>query len=431
MHEPLDILFVSEHPLWPLDQGFRIRGYHMARELAGMGLRVGAASMTPMPPGAADPLRAISIGWPRADDDDVRQLHDGWRGPLSALRRRLVKHQGCDPLKLAGILPLVQHHQPKAVIGLGQHSPMMLRAIQHRSDIRCIWYAADELVSFQLSCLRRERLAAVRHRLHQAALYAALENAFARGLDGAIAVSDADGAMLRRVAGPRRVTTIRNGVDTDYFQPDPHQPPAGRQLVFWGRMDFEPNIDAVTWFAREIWPALRRRHRDAVWHIVGKHPHPRVQALADVPGIRVTGEVEDLRPIVRAAGVAILPMRCGGGIKNKLLEAAAMGLAIAASPRAVAGLDHVADPNSGGAFIICRSPEQWIHGVSRLWSDAAYAQRLCRNALAWVRRCHSWPAAAASLVDWLNTFEHKPASPPIRAAKTAASFAIPPHKEAA
>lgn len=408
--EPLDVLFVSERALWPLDQGSCVHGYHMAMALADLGIRVGIASHTPPPDAHAHSvplgLRDRSIEWPKTTEQDVRRFLRGWRGPGSAARRRLARYQGRNLRLFAGIIPLVERYRPATVMALGQHGPLMLRALGDYPATKRIWYAADEPVFFELSCMRREPISAIPHRLSKVALYTALESLFVRGLDGAIGVNPTDTRLLRWFGGVRSAVTIRNGVDTDFFSPAPHNlslsthaGPKPRSLVFWGRMDFEPNIDAVTWFARHVWPQLHHCWPNATWQIVGKNPHRNVQRLTHVPGIKVLGEVPDIRPYAQQAAVTILPMRCGGGIKNKLLEAAAMGRPVAASPRTLQGLNL--NLNRMPA-LVCNSPDQWVEGVRRLWSDIPLATKLGQNARQWVQTQHTWPQAARALLAWLG-----------------------------
>ena len=92
-------------------------------------------------------------------------------------------------------------------------------------------------------------------------------------------------------------------------------------------------------------------------------------------------------------------MRCGGGIKNKLLEAAAMGLATVASPRAVRGL---AIGRGDRPVMIAQTPPQWVVSIRRLWGDAPYARRLRHAARKWVETEHRWTSAAARLLAWLG-----------------------------
>ena len=199
-----DVLFISEHPLWPLDQGFRIRGYHMSHAIQSLGYRVACASLNSTRSALPGPLRSKTIPWPEANDDHVRRFERGWSGRLANLRRRVAEHQALDRNRLAGVIALVDRHRPKIVIGLGQHAPITLAGITHEHGCKTIWYAADDPVRFELSCLRREGPAAAPQRFKKAALYAALERLFVPCVDGVVAVSPTDTTILRAIGGPPR-----------------------------------------------------------------------------------------------------------------------------------------------------------------------------------------------------------------------------------
>ena len=407
MDERLDILMVSEGPLWPLDQGYRIRGYKMAEHLSYKGLRCAIASMTPPPSGAPESLREMTMDWPTTSHEQTRRFLDGWSGLGYWARMKLASHQALDVAKLAGVIPLVDRHQPRAVIGLGQHSPLMLAALKNRQEMVRVWYAADEPIHFHLSCMGSDKFAQLPLRLWKILVYAGLERLFVRRLDGVIGVNPTDTQWLRRLSGVRDAITIRNGVDFNYYHPGDVKANGHEEetLVFWGRLDFDPNIDAVTWFARRVWPTLKSRHPNAKWKIIGKNPVPQVQALESIAGIELLGQVDDIRPHARSAAAVVLPMRRGGGIKNKLLEAAAMARPIIASPRAVEGLvfDGRQQP-----ILVCSRRDQWCNAIERVWENRAWATQKGQRSLAWVRARHSWRRAAGSLAGWLEQLRGQP-----------------------
>ena len=103
-------------------------------------------------------------------------------------------------------------------------------------------------------------------------------------------------------------------------------------------MDFRPNIDAVRWFCATCWPRIARAHPGATFAIVGRNPTAAVRALAALPGVRVTGAVPDTRPWVAGAEVYVVPMRIGGGVRLKLLQALAMGRAIVSTRMGAEGI---------------------------------------------------------------------------------------------
>ncbi|MDF1831587.1 MAG: TIGR03087 family PEP-CTERM/XrtA system glycosyltransferase [Porticoccaceae bacterium] len=142
-----------------------------------------------------------------------------------------------------------------------------------------------------------------------------------------------------------RVGSYSNGVDADYF--NPHQTlrsPYSHDestVVFTGAMDYWPNIDAVSWFTREVFPAVVARNPQAQFYIVGSNPSAQVRKLAELAGVVVTGRVEDVRPYLAYADVTIAPMRIARGIQNKVLEAMAMARPVVVSEAGIEGISAI------------------------------------------------------------------------------------------
>ncbi|MGH8763884.1 MAG: TIGR03087 family PEP-CTERM/XrtA system glycosyltransferase [Nitrosospira sp.] len=175
-------------------------------------------------------------------------------------------------------------------------------------------------------------------------LLLAYERTVARNFDGAAFVSEAEASLFRRLApeAAAKVTYFNNGVDANYFSPQNNYSnpyPAGKDtLVFIGAMDYWANIDAVDWFARGIFPAIRAQLPEVEFHIVGARPTTEVMALTNLPGVTVTGSVPDVRPYLAHASLAVAPLRIARGIQNKVLEAMAMEKIVIASPQAMEGI---------------------------------------------------------------------------------------------
>lgn len=165
--------------------------------------------------------------------------------------------------------------------------------------------------------------------------------------DAGTFVSEAEADLFKQLAPPcaNKVFGFSNGVDTDYFSPahSLSSPYAANEaaVVFTGAMDYWANVDAVTWFAQEVWPAVRRAHPSSRFYIVGSRPTPAVQALAKLDGIVVTGGVPDIRPYIAHAKLAVAPLRIARGIQNKVLEAMAMAKPTLVTPAALEGIAAV------------------------------------------------------------------------------------------
>ncbi|OOC51309.1 MULTISPECIES: TIGR03087 family PEP-CTERM/XrtA system glycosyltransferase [Thioalkalivibrio] len=177
----------------------------------------------------------------------------------------------------------------------------------------------------------------------------AYERQVAQASDASLFVSPAEADTFREqapeVAG--RVHALNNGVDAAFFSPDAVAAPGPyaegvRTVVFSGAMDYWPNVDAVIWFADHVLPALRLEHPGVEFCIVGSRPAPEVMALADRPGVTVTGFVDDVRPWIAHATVVIAPLRIARGVQNKVLEAMALARPVVASPQALEGLTAMA-----------------------------------------------------------------------------------------
>jgi sugar transferase (PEP-CTERM/EpsH1 system associated) len=197
-------------------------------------------------------------------------------------------------------------------------------------------------------------------------------------------VSEAEADLYRSFSAPGPVQAVPNGVDLAYFQPRAEA--AGPTCVFVGALDYRPNVDAVCWFCREVWPEVVRRRPEARMSLVGRRPVSAVLRLGAVPGVEVVGQVPDVRPHLARAAVAVAPLRLARGLQNKVLEALAMGKATVASPPALAALR--VEP--GVHLLEASSPAEWVAAVLRLLDDAGLRRRLGAAGRHFVERNHHW-----------------------------------------
>lgn len=181
----------------------------------------------------------------------------------------------------------------------------------------------------------------------------------ASAFDASVFVSANEAKLFKQLApeSEQRVTHINNGVDYHYFDPtETHANPyeEGPVLAFTGAMGYWANVDAVSWFAQQVFPSLRKKISNAKFYIVGARPSDAVLKLANKSGIHVTGSVEDIRPYIAHANVIVAPMRIARGVQNKVLEAMAMQRPVVVTGAAMEGIEELAGQkicDDAGSFI--------------------------------------------------------------------------------
>ncbi len=232
-----------------------------------------------------------------------------------------------------------------------------------------------------------KRLPAALYSRLQAYRLAQYEARALRFFDRSIAVSEPDRAALQALPGVRaEIAVISNGLDLQEFTPGDASEDTAGTLVFTGTMDFRPNVDAVTWFAREIWPLIRQERPQARFIIVGRRPAAAVQSLNRLSGIEVTGAVEDARPYIRFSSLYVVPMRMGGGVRYKVLEALAMGKAVVTTTMGVEGIDLVA----GQEALVVDSPADFARICLELLAQPDRRAALGRNGRSFVEQHFDW-----------------------------------------
>ncbi len=205
-----------------------------------------------------------------------------------------------------------------------------------------------------------------------------------RGPVGKVAVTpDSPSSSTSPNWTPASAGAVKSGAVLSAAHADP-------LIVFTGQMDYRPNIDAVTWFARDILPRIRTRRPTARFAIVGRTPTPAVQALAG-EAVIVTGAVDDVRGWLAAADVCVAPLKLARGIQNKVLEAMAMARPVVASAAAAEGIDHA------GTIRVAADAREFAAQVLALLEAPADAADLGRAARAQVLRRYGWDARLAPL----------------------------------
>ena len=195
------------------------------------------------------------------------------------------------------------------------------------------------------------------------------------------------------------VHIIENGVDIEHFSGFSRRPD-GLKLVFVGVMDYSPNIEAVIYFAEQVWPQILKVHPNASFIIVGSRPVRTVRQLAERQGIEVTGQVPDIRPYLSTATLFIAPLRVARGVQNKVLEAMAAGLPVLTTPVVAKGLPAGAEDN---IFLAEQEPTSWTSAVLALIANSKSREERAASAKEYVRRFCSWDSKLEKLDSLLES----------------------------
>lgn len=235
-----------------------------------------------------------------------------------------------------------------------------------------------------------------RHRFPQRSMYrieAARLRAFEVSLfddfERVIVATEAERRLISSFAPNTSATAIRNGIDLDYFQPQRLPKAEVPTLVFTGQMDYFPNVDGILRFAHTVFPRLRRRFPDLRVLVVGRSPTKEVLGLERIPGVSVTGAVDDVRPFLARAWVFVAPLRIARGIQNKVLEAMSMKLPVVVSQECMAGLaDGGFRP--GEHLETAATEELFERSVADLLKDPKRRERLGNSARRQLSKGYSW-----------------------------------------
>ena len=387
------LLFVKHSLVWPRSSGHDVHTFHMMKACGELGHEISFATVVPPEPKAVEGLTLKHyVRLTAPVDEPAASLKSSW------LQARFRSYWGVDDLHVLSLKRAVEVQRPDVVVVVGLDA---LPYFPPLHDVIRVWYAADEWALHHVSMMRL-RGGHLISNARGVVIKGLYERAHRKVIDRAWVVTEKDRAAMKLVAGIEHVDVVPNGVDADFFKPG-SEPVEERTAVFWGRLDFGPNVQALDWFCRRVWPRIRSASPEARFKIVGFQPAPEVRALASQPGITIEANVRDLRPVVRRQALAVLPLVSGAGIKNKLLEAAAMGLPVVCTPLATLGL------RGEPPVLSASSAAGFADTVLKMWGDSQARAGWSKAIREWVIANHSWRAAAEAAMAALNG--HKRSGP--------------------
>ncbi len=396
----MKILFLTPQLPYPPRQGTQIRNFHLLKAAASAH-RVDLLSFARQGEtlASAEPLREfcgeirlvpapnrtqaarLRVLLTSRDPDMAHRLRsEGFvatlRGMLASEHYDVVQVEG---IELARYVPVIRSAAGKAKIIFDDHNAEYL--LQGRAALVDARHPATWPKSIY-SAIQYQKLRRHESRVCQIA-------------DAVLAVSDDDAAALRRLGHIAPVTVVPNGVDTQHYAPDPTTSPEPATLLFTGTMDYRPNVDAVRWFVSRVLPLVIERRPETRFQIVGRSPDPSVRELAsDRPTVIVTGAVDDVSQYFARATVFVVPMRMGGGVRLKILEALAAGVPVVSTAMGAEGtsLTH------GKELLIADTEEQFAQAVLGLMEDIALRRQLASAGRGAVVRRFDWERIAPRLL---------------------------------
>lgn len=392
-------LFYLYDPPWPIRGGQQLHTYNMIKALVSLGHTVHLATHGDIGLFPSNEHNGWSVSKLSMDENALSSCHVNIQSNIFVMR--WLRYWGIPLSEVVLMRQLIKDFKADSVTVVGLQALPIAAAL---NDSPTVWYAADDWILHHYTLMRKGSFSNRIHSLRNTIVSLLYERSLSSLISGAIAVSKRDQKALKNLGGFRTVALIPNGVDGELFKPRPDKGAGRRTICFWGRMDFAPNSDAMIWFCKQVWPSLLNRFPDAFLTIVGANPTPEVLELERCRNVKVTGEVEDIRPYAWASEVVIMPIRAGGGIKNKLLEACAMGKAVVASEAAVAGLEakEGEGANLETPWVVAHNKEDWVNSISELWNNPDRQVSLGCLAREYSQEHHSWTKAATEFTEFIE-----------------------------
>ncbi|RMG89372.1 MAG: glycosyltransferase [Chloroflexi bacterium] len=390
-----ELLILTPQLPYPPQQGTSLRNYHIIKGLAP---RHQITLLSFLEEGQtldkAAPLQALCrqiVTVPvvqRSIGDRLRQLvtsqlpdmaHRLYTPVFAEQLRELLQQNSFDVVQIEGIelvryMAIVREVSPQSRLVFDDHN--VETELQRRN--------------FWVDVCRPHRWVAALYSAVQMGRLGRFEQWACEMADAVTTVSEADreqlGGLFPELVTP--ITAVPNCIDITFYEPSslPETADLPRyDLVFIGKMDYRPNIDAVRWFAEAVWPQVLAVRPETTWAIVGQKPHPAVIRLGEQSGITVTGWVEDIRPYLLGAEVFIMPFRVGSGTRLKLIEALAAGKAIVSTRVGAEGFPI----RDGQDLVLADSAEEMATAVLHLLHNTEARTRLGENGRILARR-YDW-----------------------------------------
>ncbi len=204
--------------------------------------------------------------------------------------------------------------------------------------------------------------------------------------DKSFIVSDRDrNYLIQRGARAKKIVTVPVAVKEEVINRS-FSVKQKYEIAFLGKMDYPPNTDAVLYFAKNVFPKLRKSDKKLKFIIIGANPPKIVSELIKIKGIEVTGFVEDPYEYIEASKVFVAPMRFGAGVQNKILEAMALKKPVVTTTLGAGGIKG----REGEHFLVANEPEKMVEEILNLLEDGKRRRSIGEKARALVEEKYTW-----------------------------------------
>lgn len=231
-----------------------------------------------------------------------------------------------------------------------------------------------------------------------------LINQFARVLVTSPVDKNAFQSMREHNDQQSEITVVPNGVDLEYFQPNPSMVRRKATLVLSGKMSYHANVAMALYLVNDIMPVIWSQKPEVELWIVGKDPPEKIKKLRENPAIKVTGTVDDIRPYLQNATLAVAPITYGAGIQNKALEAMACATPVITTSQAVSALSTSPDRD----LLVADKPELIAQAVLNLLGNVEKQKAIGQAGRQYVETNHNWSVIASKLAEvYREVIDHK------------------------
>lgn len=383
---------------WPLNDGGNLATYAISKHLKELGHEVILASLNtkkhwqdPSVLGDIAEVHTVDI------DTTLRPL-PMLRGLFQSIPYNIGRFQ--NPDFEAMLAAIVKHKQPDLVQMEGSYQALFIPAIRKVSEVPVIlrshnieWRIWERMWANERNPLKRFYLKDMYRKIKR------FEEETLEQFDGVVAITEDDAAWYKARGFQGKLETINAGADLSRYVPGAEWP-SPHKVGFIGSMEWEPNVQGVTWFLEKVWPKVYAENANAEFHIAGKNPAEWMQKWNDLPGVHFHGMVEDAVAFLRGIGVFVVPLLSGSGMRLKIVEALAMKKCVLTTAVGAEGI-AVTD---GKDILKADAPADFARQLLQLIDSPARAREIAEQGHQAILQHYDWRVLIKRFVEFYRGF---------------------------